>query len=119
MKIKPPGSGIPPLPPAKGPEPAPESAKPRPAGEFKTAQTGTPASAATGLPGVAGQFKKADLRDAGKVDQILRSAIQEMTATDFSAAKLSAADQKYLVDWMQNDPTMRSRLLNYLERVLE
>ena len=103
------------MPPAKGPEPA----KTGPAGEFKTTQTRIPASAATGLPGVAGQFKKADLRDAGKVDQILRSAIQEMTAGDFSAAKLSAADQKYLVDWMQTDPTVRSRLLNYLERVLE
>jgi hypothetical protein len=114
MEIKPPGSGGP-LPPVSDTNPSIKRfsnvSRPAPSG---TTQAG-PA-----LKAVTAEFRKADLQDPAKVDQMLSRCAGELLESVLPRvdAKISPAGTADLKDWLQSDPVLRGKLLNYLERVL-
>ncbi len=82
------------------------------------------AAAGTGkgqaLKSITADFHKADLQDPAKVDQILSRCSGELlqSALGRTGGKASPADTANLTEFLQNDPVIRGKLLNYLERVL-
>jgi hypothetical protein len=89
---------------------------------LKVAQPGaavTPESA-PGLKAITADYRKADLQDPAKVQQMLSRCTGELLQTAMKRAdgKISPADAARLTDFMQNDPLFQGKLLNYLERVL-
>jgi len=81
--------------------------------------TGVP-EAGQALKSITAEFHKADLQDPAKVDQILSRCTGELvqSALTRTDGKISKADTANLTEWLQNDPVVRGKLLNYLERVL-
>jgi hypothetical protein len=65
-------------------------------------------------------FHKADLQDPAKVDQMISGCTGELlqSALERTGAKASPADTANLSSFMQNDPVIHGKLLNYLQRVL-
>jgi hypothetical protein len=112
MEIKPPGSG--------GPLP-PISDNNQPVKKFsnvsRPAAAGAPPS---GLGAVTAEYRKADLKDPAKADEILSRCAGELLESVLpqTGAKLTPASTAEIAEWMQTDPTLRGKLLNYLERVL-
>jgi len=89
--------------------------------------TPAPPSAAAGgagagqaLQSITAGFHKSDLQDPVKVDQMLSGCSGELvqSAIEGTGAKASPADSANLTEFVQNDPVIRGKLLNYLERVL-
>jgi hypothetical protein len=112
MEIKPPGAG--------GPLP-PISDQNQPVTKFskvsRPAAAGTPQS---GLGAVTAEYRKADLKDPAKADEILSRCAGELVQSVLprTGANLAPASTAEIAEWLQNDPVMRGKLLNYLERVL-
>ena len=72
------------------------------------------------FPGVAAQFSKSDLRNPQKVDNVVRSSVQELIETEFPQARFSSEEaRKNFVDLVANDPFLRPKLLRCLESVLK
>jgi hypothetical protein len=114
MEIKPPRSGEP-LPPVSDNT---QSVK-----RFSNASRPTSAGATQSGPSlkaVTAEFRKADLQDPAKVDQILSRCAGELLESVMPNAdvKISPKGTAELTDWLQSDPLLRGKLLNYLERVL-
>ena len=114
MEIKPTGPGGP-LPPVSNNDQTvkkfAKAAQPDPAAGVGTGQT---------LKGIAGDFRKADLQDPAKVDQMLSRCSGELLRSALTGigGKASPADSANLIGYLKNDPVIRGKLLNYLERVL-
>jgi hypothetical protein len=72
------------------------------------------------LKAITAEFRKADLQDPAKVDQMLSQCTGELLQSALTRVdgKISPADTANLTEWLQNDPLMRGKLLNYLEQVL-
>jgi hypothetical protein len=72
------------------------------------------------LQAIAAEYSKADLKDPAKVDQILSRCTNELlqSALQRSGGKISPEGGATVNEWLQNDPHLRGKLLNYLERVL-
>ena len=87
-----------------------------------TAETSETEPLASGQPGagVTAQFQKADLQDPAKVDQMLSQCAGDLLQSALGGVKgqMPQADKQFLTDWLQNDPSIRGKLMNYLERVL-
>jgi len=66
------------------------------------------------------QFRKADLQDPAKVETMLTHCTGELleSAIGRMNSPISEADTAYLGDWLRNDPSIRGKLLSYLEQVL-
>ena len=115
MSIKPtgPGGGLPPLGGADGVV----SRAPVRKSEFSQP---APAATAEPLASVAAQFRKSDLQDPAKVEQMLSQCAGTLLdgALGRSNSQLPQNDNQYLADWLRNDPSIRTKLLNYLEQVL-
>lgn len=115
MEIKPtgPGANLPPV-----------SNNDQPVKAFSK-QTGASdvADVASNLPlsPILGEYKKTDLQDPAKVEKILSQCTGGLLDDVLGNSKsgLSANENSYLADWLQNDPSVRGKLLNYLERVLK
>jgi hypothetical protein len=73
------------------------------------------------LKAIAADFQKADLQDPAKVDQMLSRCSGELVqgALRRVDGKISPADTANLTQYFQNDPVVRGKLLNYLERHLK
>ncbi len=69
---------------------------------------------------VVSQFRRPDLQDPEKVEKMLWSCASELltSAVDRTSAPVSHGGRAYLTDFLQNDPYLRGKLLNYLERIL-
>jgi hypothetical protein len=67
------------------------------------------------------EYKKADLQDPAKVEKMLSQCTGGLLDDVLGSSKtgLSANESSYLAGWLQNDPSVRGKLLNYLERVLK
>ena len=115
MEIKPPGLGQPPVDPSRrsqetGRKPGPGFDAGRPA----------EATVSPNLAGARAQFKKADLRDAGRLDQAVRASLHELLEKEFPEFGRAAETQKeLLVDWMANDPILRGQIERRLGKILE
>jgi len=73
-----------------------------------------------GLRGVASQFRREDLLNPKRLDDIVSKSVDELIEVEFQpAAQLSPADHKHLAEWIGNDPILRAKIVKYLERVLE
>jgi hypothetical protein len=115
MEIKPtgPGANLPPV--SNNDQPVKPYSK----------QTGASnvAEPASNLPlsSVLGEYKKTDLQDPAKVEKILSQCTGGLVDDVLGNSKtgLSANESSYLAGWLQNDPSVRGKLLNYLERVLK
>jgi hypothetical protein len=116
MEIKPTGPGSYPQPASDGAE---STEKLRPADVAATESA--PTAAGEPLAAIAAQFHKADLQDPAKVEDMLSQCAGQLlgSALDRMKGPVPAGDQKYLADWLRNDPYIRGKLLNYLERVLK
>ena len=79
-----------------------------------------PSAGGQALSAVTSQFKKADLQDPAKVNELLSQCSGELLQSALGQVnrQMSPTDKQYLTDWMQNDPSVRGKLMNYLERVL-
>jgi len=91
----------------------------------KSAKVSRPVAAegpqsANAVKAVASEFRKADLQDPAKVDQMLSRCTEELlnSAMQRAGGKISPQGGATVTEWLQNDPTLRGKLLNYLERVL-
>jgi hypothetical protein len=73
------------------------------------------------LSSVLADFKKADLQDPAKVEQMLSQCAGGLLsdAAGQSQSKLSPDEKSYLTGWLQSDPSIRGKLLSYLEKVLK
>jgi hypothetical protein len=73
------------------------------------------------LSSVLAQYKKADLQDPAKVEKMLSECTGGLLEDVLGPANssLSANESSYVKGWLQNDPSVRGKLLNYLERVLK
>jgi hypothetical protein len=69
---------------------------------------------------VAARFQRSDLQDPAMVEKMLSQCAGELVGSALGRVKgqLPQADTQYLADWLQNDPTIRAKLLSSLERVL-
>ncbi len=67
------------------------------------------------------EYKKADLQDPAKVEKMLSQCTGGLLEDVLgpSNSSLSANESSYLSGWLQNDPSVRGKLMNYLERVLK
>lgn len=119
MEIKPPGSGKPFFGPSK--ESRETVKKPDKTFPKKQEVPSTAHQASTnGLSGVTAQFKKKDLEDPKKTESIVGSALDELIRTQFSEMmQIPKSGRKLVADWMANDPIVRSRIVNYLKKVLK
>jgi hypothetical protein len=117
MEIKRPGPGFPGFDPLRD---ARETGQKKET-EFANRMSATPPSsqpaAAPGLPGVVSEFRLADLKNPERLEQVLRSSIDEMLSKD--PRRLTSHQKTVIADWMQNDPTIRRQLEKYLEKVLQ
>ena len=114
MEIKPTGLG--------GPLP-PVSNKDQAVKKFaKMAQPEATAGTEKGnaLKSITADFRKTDLQDPAKVNQMLSRCSGELlqNAVERTGGKISPIDTANLTEFLQNDPVIRGKLLNYLERVL-
>ena len=77
--------------------------------------------AGDGLKAIAADFQKADLQDPAKVDQMLSRCSGQLVQNALQRVdgKASPADTANLTQYFQNDPVVRGKLLNYLERLLK
>ena len=113
--IKPAGSG--PL----APSSADASAQSKPDRTFADAQDKLRASSVQpgALPaGVATQFKRAELQDPAKLDQMVRASVTEMVDAQSTPGPLSNNDKASLVDFLSGDPLIRQQIETYLRKVL-
>lgn len=66
------------------------------------------------------EFSRADLNDPAKADQMISRAIEEIMGKDFETAGFNKPEQKQMIlDWMSNDPSLRSMAVTYLGDVLK
>ncbi len=73
------------------------------------------------LSSVLANYKKADLQDPAKVEKMLSQCAGGLLdgVLGQSSSSLSANESSYLSGWLQNDPSIRGKMLNYLEQVLK
>lgn len=114
MEINPTGPGGP-LPPLSGDEKTV-----RKAARAVRPEAATVPDAGQAFQGVTAEFHKADLQDPAKVDQMLQRCAGELVQSSLNRVdgKISPAGAAQLTESLQNDPLVRGKLLNYLERVL-
>jgi len=114
MEIKPTGPGGL-LPPVSGKDQAVKKFSPT---SEPPATSGTPAQAFKTI--TTGEFHKADLQDSAKVDEMLSGCSGELllSALNRTGGKVSDTESANLTGFIKNDPVIRGKLLNYLERVL-
>lgn len=95
--------------------------KPFPGPAEPSGITGTPEQQDLPLSSVLANFSKADLQDPAKVDQMVSQCAGGLLgqALEQSNATLSPTETSYLTSTLQNDPSVRSKLLNYLEKTLK
>ena len=118
MEIKRPGTGFSGFDPLRD---ARETGQKKEA-EFAGRMSATPPSTgqtapSSGLPGVVSEYRLADLKSPERLEQVLRSSIDEMLSKD--PRRLTSHQKLVVGDWMQNDPTIRRQLEKYLEKVLQ
>ena len=65
---------------------------------------------------VARRFKKADLMNPHKLDRMMRGAVDELLAQEFS--ELSLTQRRRLAAWMNHDPLIRDRMIKVFEEIL-
>ena len=115
MEIKPtgPGANLPPV--SNNDQPVKPYSKQTDASNVAEAASNLP------LSSVLGEYKKTDLQDPAKVEKILSQCTGGLVDDVLGNAKagLSSNESSYLAGWLQNDPSVRGKLLNYLERVLK
>ena len=112
MEIKPTGRGGPQL---------PASNNNQTVKKFTNAsQPGTAAGTEQTLKAISTEFHRADLQDPAKVDQALSRCSGELlqSSLERTGATVSPADTASLTEFLKDDPVIRGKLLNYLERVL-
>jgi hypothetical protein len=114
MEINPtrPGGPLPPV--ADSNQPVNKFSKAARPASVEVLQTGQ------ALKSISADFRKADLQDPAKVDEMLSRCTGELLQSalvrvDGKVTPEAGAD---LTNWLQNDPVLRGKLLNYLERVL-
>jgi len=77
-------------------------------------------SKAPGAAGVAGRYSRADLKDAGALDKIVREALGELVEAEWnSTIPISDADKRSVVEFMAGDPVVRRQVERWLEKVLK
>jgi hypothetical protein len=114
MDIKPTGPGGP-LPPVSNND---QTVKKFTAAARPDANAGP--NSAQAFQSITAEFHKADLQDSGKVDRMLSGCSGELlqSALQRTGGTVSPAGSASLTDVLKNDPVVRGKLLNYLERVL-
>ncbi len=116
MEIKPtgPGANLPPVSNNDQPVNKPFS---------RQTESSNAASATSNMPlsNVLAEYKKADLQDPAKVEKMLSQCTGGLLEDVLGPASssLSSNESSYLTGWLQNDPSIRGKMLNYLERVLK
>jgi hypothetical protein len=77
-------------------------------------QTGGPA-------GVFSSFSRSDLSDPAKTNAVVDRCLGELvdTALQQLHGGGQAVDKSFLVEFMASDPTIRGKLLSYLQKVLK
>jgi hypothetical protein len=73
-------------------------------------------SRAAGFQSVAASFRKADLQNAARVDEMVNKAVDELLTNEFP--ELPSSDRQAMASWMRSDPIVRQRILEYFERTL-
>jgi hypothetical protein len=68
---------------------------------------------------VRAEFRRSDLTDPVKADRMVKLSVNELVGSDPSASKLSGPQRQKLAEWMEQDPVLRGKILNYLEKVLD
>jgi hypothetical protein len=83
--------------------------------------TGLTAQENLPLSSVLAAYRKSDLQDPGKVEEMLSRCTGDLLGDVLgqSSSSLSADEKSYLTGWLQNDPSIRGKLLNYLEKLLK
>lgn len=118
MTIKPPGG----TPFADAPGGATDGAK-APAGDFFARKIEAAAPAETrpaDAAGVAGRYSRADLKDSGTLEKIVREALGDLVEAEWnSTSGLSGADKRSVVEFMAGDPVVRRQVERWLEKVLK
>ena len=70
--------------------------------------------------GVQSAYTRSDLNDPARRPAVIRSALAELLESDVPAALgLTQEDRANLIEWMAEDPLIRSRVIQHLERALE
>ena len=69
---------------------------------------------------VLSQFRRADLQDPSKVEDMLSQCTNNLVASTLSQSnqKLSPEESSYLADWLKDDVSVRNKLLTYLGQTL-
>src|SRR5690348_14891317 len=80
-----------------------------------------PVEAGNALKSIASEYRKSDLQDPAKVDQMLARCTDELVQSSLqrSGGTISPQGGASVSEFLQNDPMLRGKLLNYLERVLQ
>ena len=69
---------------------------------------------------ITAELRLADLQSPAKLDQTVSRCSGELllSALQDTGGKVSSAGSAQLTDFLSNDPVIRGKLINYLERVL-
>ena len=82
---------------------------------------GAPSGAEAGeIRGALSQYRKADLNDPAKVDQMVQTSVGVLV--DDCAQRVpgfGSHERQLLSGWLETDPVMRGKIQKYLEKVLE
>jgi hypothetical protein len=73
-------------------------------------------SRTAGFQSVAADFRKADLKNPVRVEEMVNSAVDHLITNEFP--ELSSSDDQAIAAWMRSDPIARQRILEYFERTL-
>ncbi len=116
MEIKGPSPNRPPANPA---DTRTESARPAKSFSADAVSEAGLASSPSQLRRVAEAFRKADLADPAKVDNMVAASVRELvSARAETMGGLPEADRARIEQFMQGDPVIRNTIMKYLEKVL-
>jgi hypothetical protein len=110
MKI----SNTPPGPNRPGPTDGPERTSSKGA-EFRVPPE---TSSAGAFSGIRSRYASADLRDATKAEAAIRESLEAILREQPVASRLPEEHRQKLLDFMQADPSVRSKITSYLEKIL-
>jgi hypothetical protein len=86
--------------------------------EFSTSQAAAGGSPpVTWTQTVAAEFRKTDLKDPARLEQMLAKAADGLLASQ--PMPLDDSQRKAIGDWMRNDPVFQHSLIAALEKVLK
>jgi hypothetical protein len=70
------------------------------------------------LSQITARYKSEDLKNTAKTETLIRESLQAIVREQPVASRLPEEHLDKLVDFLQADPSVRSRITSYLEKIL-